>query len=62
MMKKVLAIVAACVGVYLLYQGYVTPGITLARFGYIGAGVILFIGAFVPFLPKLSDEERTRKF
>jgi len=62
MMKKVLAIVAACVAIFLLYQGYIIPGISLARFGYIGAGVILFIAAFVPFLPNLSEEERTRKF
>ncbi len=60
-MKIFLAIVVACLAVFLLHHAYGIEGVTLERWGYIAGGVISVLVVLVLFIPKQEDGEE-RKF
>lgn len=57
-MKILVAVIAACLAIFLFYQAHEMPGFSLERFGYIGGAVVLIVAIFVLFLPKQDDEEQ----
>lgn len=60
-MKTIIAIVLACLAVFLFYLGYGIEGVSLARMGYIAGGVISAVVALALVAPKPAEGEE-RKF
>ncbi len=56
-MKIFGAIVAICLALFLLFEAHDMGGISLARFGYIGAAVILIVVTIFLFVPVKTDEQ-----
>ena len=56
-MKIFGAIVAICLAMYLFYEANAMDGVSLERFGYIGAGCILVVVTIFLFVPEKKDEQ-----
>ena len=60
-MKIFIAIVVACLAVFLFHHAYGIEGVSLERLGYIAGGVISVVVVLALFIPKLEDGQE-RKF
>ncbi|MEH6627739.1 MAG: hypothetical protein V7739_14940 [Motiliproteus sp.] len=56
-MKIFGAIVSICLALFLLFEAHGLGGISLERFGYIGAAVILIVVTIFLFVPVKTDEQ-----
>ncbi|MCV6611387.1 MAG: hypothetical protein OIF55_11510 [Amphritea sp.] len=57
-MKILGAIVAICLAVFLFFQAHDMEGMSLARFGYIAAAIILIVVTIFIYVPPQQDRDR----
>ncbi|TWX67895.1 hypothetical protein ESZ36_11435 [Colwellia demingiae] len=60
-MKIFIAIMVACLAVFLFHHAYGIEGVSLERLGYIAGGVISVVVVLALFIPK-QEEGQERKF